>query len=175
MSVTGSTAEWRQEARALERFAMAVTPDARFACDRASATLLAENLINRSVLAFHNGEGPSALGSRCRLLCLFVRSLRRHVRLRRLDEEDSEGGGLREGPAFERAVAGLPLEWREALLLVVLERLPHGEAAAVLEIPLNALLDRLARGRAALSEALTTTLKAPARHLHPAPHLRVIK
>jgi hypothetical protein len=26
-----------------------------------------------------------------------------------------------------------------------------------------------------LSEALTTTLKAPARHLHPAPHLRVIK
>jgi hypothetical protein len=26
-----------------------------------------------------------------------------------------------------------------------------------------------------LSEALTMTLKAPARHLHPAPHLRVIK
>ena len=175
MSVTGSTAEWREEARALERFALAVTPDARFACDRASATLLAENLINRSVLAFHNGDGPSVLGPRDRLLCLFVRFLRRHVRLRSVDEDGGEGDGLRDGAALERAIAGLPLEWREALLLVVLERLSHVEAAAVLEIPLNALLDRLARARAALSDALTTSLKAPSRRLHRAPHLRVIK
>jgi hypothetical protein len=175
MSVTGSTAEWREEARALERFALAVTPDARFACDHASAVLLAENLINRSVLAFHNGDGPGALGPRNRILCLFVRFLRRHVRLRSVDEEGGEGDGLRDGTALERAIAGLPLEWREALLLVVLERLTHTEAAAVLEIPLNALLDRLARARTALSDALTRSLKVPSHHPHRAPHLRVIK
>src|SRR5579864_4593833 len=148
MSVKGSTAEWREEARALERFASAVTPDARFAPDRASATLLADSLINRSVLAFNNGEGPSSLSPRGRLLCLFVRFLRRHVRLRSLDEESNECSRVRDGAVFERVIAGLPLEWREALLLVVLERLSHTEAAAVLEIPLNALLDRLARARA---------------------------
>lgn len=174
-SVTGSTAEWREEARALQRFALAVTPDARYVCDRASAARLAESLINRSVLAFHNGDGPGALAPRSRLLCLFVRVLRRHVRLRGFDEEGGGGDGLRDGAAFERAVASLPLEWREALLLVVLERLSHAEAAAVLEIPLNALLERLARARAALSDGLTRPLKSPSRHLQRAPHLRVIK
>jgi len=174
MSVQGSTAEWREEARALERFALAVTPDARSACARASAGRLADSLVNRAILAFHNGEGPAALSARGRLLCLFVRFHRRHVRLRSLDEESVESGAMRDGPLLERVIAGLPLEWREALLLVVLERLSHAEAAAVLEISLSALVDRLGRARAALSEALAATLKAPSGRSRRA-HLTVIK
>jgi hypothetical protein len=175
MSLQGSTAEWREEARALERFAMALTPDARFSRDRASAAFLAESLINRSLLALHNGEGPTGLSPRLRLLCLFVRFHRRHVRLRSLEEESGESGGLRDGPLLERIVAGLPLEWREALLLVVLERLSHVEAASVLEIPLTALLDRLVRARAALSQFLPASIGAVSERRRDAPHLRLIK
>jgi hypothetical protein len=172
--VQGSTAEWREEARALERFALAVTPDERFACARASVGRLADSLINRTVLAFRNGEGPAALSARSRLLCLFVRFHRRHARLRSLEEEGGEGG-MRDGPLLERVIAGLPLEWREALLLVVLERLTHAEAAAVLEIPLSGLVERLSRARAALSAALAASLKASPSRPRLAPHLRVIK
>jgi hypothetical protein len=173
--VQGSTAEWREEARALERFALAVTPDERFTCARASAGRLADSLINRTVLAFRNGEGPAALSARSRLLCLFIRFHRRHARLRSLEDESGDSGGMRDGPLLERVIAGLPLEWREALLLVVLERLTHAEAAAVLEIPLSGLVERLSRARAALSEGLAASLKAPSSRLRLAPHLRVIK
>jgi DNA-directed RNA polymerase specialized sigma24 family protein len=175
MSVRGSTVEWREEAQALERFALALAADTRFTRDRAAAALLAESLINRSVLALHNGEGPRELGRHSRLLCLFVRFHRRHLRLRSLEEEGAENGGLRDAALLERVIAAMPLEWREALLLVVIERLSHGEAAAVLEIPLTALVDRLVRARAALSQALASPIKATPERRRGAPHLRLIK
>ena len=175
MSSMGSTAEWREEARALERFAMALTPDARFARDRASAAFLAKSLINRSLLALHNGEGPTGLSPRSRLLCLFVRFHRRHVRLRSIEEESGESGGMRDGALLERVVASLPLEWREALLLIVLERLSHAEAASVLEIPLTTLLDRLVRARATLSQFLPISMSAASERRRGAPHLRLVK
>ncbi len=175
MSAMGWTAEWREEARALEPFALAVAPDARLACDRAAAALLAETLISRAVLALHNGEGPRGLSRRLRLLCLFVRFHRRHARLRSLGEDGGESGGLRDGSLLERVVAAMPLEWREALLLVTLERLPHVEAAAVLEIPLTTLIERLARARAALAHALAAPIAAAPPRRVGAPHLRLIK
>ena len=149
-----------------------MTADARFTRDRAGATLLAENLIQRCVLALHNGEGLGGLSRHSRLLNLFVRFHRRHVRLNNLAEDGVEDG-LRDGALLERVVATMPLEWREALLLVSLERLSHAEAAAVLEIPLAALVDRLARARAALSQAMAAPVNA-ARRVG-APHLRLIK
>jgi predicted DNA-binding protein (UPF0251 family) len=167
MSLLGATGEWREEAQALSRFEMALT-DNLPARDPAAKVLLVESLINRALLAAHNGEGPPDLSRRSRLLSLFVRFHRRHVRLRGFD--DAENGGGREGALVERVICGMLLELREALLLVVLERLSHSEAAAVLEISLAALIDRLARARLTLSRAVAPIKARPqrrggARHL----------
>ena len=175
MALHGSTAEWREEARALRRFAIALASDARFARDRSAAALVAEGLVNRSLFALQNGEGPAALRRHSRLLCLLVRFHRRHIHLRRLEEDGPESAGFASGAPAERAVAAMPVEWREALLLVVIERLAHQEAAAVLEISLDALLDRLARARAALSQALAAPVRAASTRRSEAPHLSLIK
>ncbi|OAM77469.1 sigma-70 family RNA polymerase sigma factor [Devosia elaeis] len=65
-----------------------------------------------------------------------------------------------------RAIETLPLDQKEALLLVTLEGLAYAEAAAILDIPLGTLMSRLGRARAAL-RGLTG---APAE-----PHLRTVK
>ena len=65
-----------------------------------------------------------------------------------------------------RAIDTLPLEQKEALLLIALEGLGYHEAAAILGIPPGTLMSRLARARAAL-RTLTGT---PAE-----PHLRTVK
>lgn len=54
----------------------------------------------------------------------------------------------------ERALAGLPPQHREVLLLVAHEGLTPAEAAAVCKVTPEALRQRLARARAALAEAL---------------------
>ena len=65
-----------------------------------------------------------------------------------------------------RAIDTLPLEQKEALLLIALEGLPYQEAADILKIPLGTLMSRLGRARAAL-RILTGT---PAET-----HLRTVK
>jgi len=49
-----------------------------------------------------------------------------------------------------RAMQALPLDQREALLLVAVEEMSYAEAASALSIPVGTLMSRLARGRAAL-------------------------
>ena len=53
-----------------------------------------------------------------------------------------------------RAMQALPAEQREALLLVAVEGLSYAEAATALDIPAGTLMSRLARGRAALRQAI---------------------
>ena len=65
-----------------------------------------------------------------------------------------------------RAIETLPLEQKEALLLVTLEGLSYQDAAAILNIPTGTLMSRLGRARSTL-RALTGT---PAE-----PHLRTVK
>lgn len=65
-----------------------------------------------------------------------------------------------------RAVETLPLDQKEALLLVTLEGLPYGEAAAILQIPLGTLMSRLGRARSALRQWTGTPAE---------PHLRTVK
>ena len=65
-----------------------------------------------------------------------------------------------------RAIDTLPLEQKEALLLVTLEGLAYKEAADILNIPLGTLMSRLGRARA----ALRTLTGSPAE-----PHLRTVK
>jgi RNA polymerase sigma-70 factor (ECF subfamily) len=65
-----------------------------------------------------------------------------------------------------RALETLPLDQKEALLLVTLEGLSYQDAAKILDIPLGTLMSRLGRARSAL-RTLTGT---PAE-----PHLRTVK
>jgi RNA polymerase sigma factor (sigma-70 family) len=66
---------------------------------------------------------------------------------------------------LERALAALPLAYREVLLLVAVERLEPAAAASVLGLRPDALRQRLARGRAMLVKQLErlerTTAPAP--------------
>ncbi|MGE0231922.1 MAG: sigma-70 family RNA polymerase sigma factor [Flavobacteriaceae bacterium] len=70
------------------------------------------------------------------------------------------------------AIATLPPDQREALLLVVLEDFSYGEAAAALGIPLGTLMSRIGRAREQLREATERT--PPARPTQPA-RLRTVK
>lgn len=55
---------------------------------------------------------------------------------------------------LERALAQLPVEQREVLLLVALEELSYAEAARVLGLPQGTVMSRLARARARLRALL---------------------
>lgn len=52
------------------------------------------------------------------------------------------------------ALARLPDEQREAVLLVLVEGFAYREAAAILDVPIGTLTSRLARGREALMQQL---------------------
>ncbi|MEO5807968.1 sigma-70 family RNA polymerase sigma factor [Devosia sp.] len=65
-----------------------------------------------------------------------------------------------------RAIETLPLDQKEALLLIVLEGVSYAEAATMLGIPQGTLMSRLGRARA----ALRTLTGMPAE-----PHLRTVK
>lgn len=60
---------------------------------------------------------------------------------------------------LEEAVAGLPLEHREVVLLVAVERMEHADAAAVLGLRPEAFRKRLSRARAKLAAALEAPAK----------------
>jgi RNA polymerase sigma factor (sigma-70 family) len=54
----------------------------------------------------------------------------------------------------DRAMECLPLEQREAIVLVLVEGFAYKEAAALLDIPIGTLTSRLVRGREALQREL---------------------
>lgn len=56
------------------------------------------------------------------------------------------------------ALAGLPVEFREALVLRELEGLSYREIALVANIPIGTVMSRLARGRRLLQEAILQRL-----------------
>lgn len=175
---------------ALRRFGRAVVRDNWLISDDRSAQALVEKLSRQAALAARNGEGAALGAKRLRLFSLFVRLYRRHARMAMFEEGADEAvlhgpsraADAREaGSALEQAVRSLPLELRESLLLVVLERFSHIEAAQALDISLAALIDRLTRGRALLAAALSNPMVASADRAvsHPprrsAPHLRLVK
>jgi RNA polymerase sigma-70 factor (ECF subfamily) len=72
------------------------------------------------------------------------------------------------------AVRALPLELREVLLIVVLARFTHQEAASALDISLATLIARLTKARERVA-ALTRAPLAAEAGLRAVPHLRVVK
>ena len=65
--------------------------------------------------------------------------------------DPTSGRQLRE---LERGLARLPLEQREAILLVGLEGLRYDEAADILGVPIGTVRSRLSRGRDALRKLM---------------------
>ncbi|MGA2045863.1 MAG: sigma factor-like helix-turn-helix DNA-binding protein [Roseiarcus sp.] len=168
----------------LRRFGMALTRDDRLAPDERAARALVDNLAGRALLAARGGEGREVADPRLRLFFLFIRFHRRHARRPAGDEAGpplrwSGADGRDSASHVQRAVRSLPLELREALLLVVLERFSHAEAAQALDIPLVTLVERLARARVLLTAGLTQQPEAepvrPRRARRGAPHLRLVE
>lgn len=67
---------------------------------------------------------------------------------------------------LDRAIGTLPLDQKEALLLVTLEGLAYAEAADILGIPTGTLMSRLGRARATLRQLTGASHE---------PHLRTVK
>lgn len=87
---------------------------------------------------------------------LYVSAVRRQsrqpVRIPLTDQVESRSlrsaqEGRLEIADLERALAGLPVDQRAAVLLVGLEDMTYEEAAGVLDIPVGTLMSRLHRGR----------------------------
>ena len=64
------------------------------------------------------------------------------------------------------ALAQLPLEQREPLLLVALEQFSYAEVAEVLRIPIGTVMSRISRGRIALRALLDGGAAAPVHAAH---------
>jgi len=62
--------------------------------------------------------------------------------------------GQRMEGEVETALAGLPAEFREAILLVDVEELSYQEVSGVLNIPVGTVKSRVSRGRAILRDSL---------------------
>jgi hypothetical protein len=176
----------------LRRFGLALTRDDRFVLDHAAATALVERLFRQASFEAvdanigYDARGHAREDGRLRAFGQFVRLYRRHVRRLAFDEgeagwdesaESARGRGTAGGIGMAAAVRGLPLELREALLMVVLASLTHREAAFALDISLATLVARLTKAR----ERISVLTRAPtaaetAGAVAPSvPHLRVVK
>jgi predicted DNA-binding protein (UPF0251 family) len=176
----------------LRRFGLALTRDDRIVRDRAAAAQLVERLFRQASMEAvdagvqFDANRPIREDGRVRSFGQFVRLYRKHVRRLALDDhesawdenaEDDRGRAPGGGVGMAAAVRMLPLEFREALLIVVLAGFTHREAASALDISLTTLIARLTKAReriAALTRApiVAGTAGAP---MPAVPHLRVVK
>jgi RNA polymerase sigma-70 factor (ECF subfamily) len=60
---------------------------------------------------------------------------------------------------IDEAIAGLPVAYREVLVLRELEGLSYADIARIAEIPVGTVMSRLARARALMRSALTPTTR----------------
>lgn len=87
-------------------------------------------------------------------LFLSSRRVRREEATGGLGERVAAHGGPADRMAVERAFARLPERERAAALLCFAEGYSHGEAAAIMAVPLGTLKSLVARARAALAREL---------------------
>jgi hypothetical protein len=167
--------EWADDANGLRRFGLALVRDDRFVLDDQAAARLVDKLIRQSGVAPVAHGADSRLGGRVGAYGRFVQLYRRHVRRMTLDEDAGWAETAGRGPSLVGAVRALPLELREALLMVALARFSHAEAAQALDIPLSRLVERLERARCRLAAHMGFDVDAASAGCAGAAHLRVIK
>ncbi len=147
-----------------------------------AASALADDLVQAALmrtLRARSGKGTGDLSVQ-----LYATVTQLHRDMAAVGRSAAAGGTGR--PALVAAVAvpirhtklsagllSLPLESREALLLVALEGFDHAEAARILRVSRGVLTGRLTQARTALDVFLQTrpAAKQPARDV---PHLRVV-
>jgi DNA-directed RNA polymerase specialized sigma24 family protein len=133
--------------------------------------------------AVEQGRGAPSGGptGRLRGFSQFLRLYRRQIR--RLVSGDAEAGwdegrqhpATASGLSVTAAIRSLPLELRETLLIVVLGRFSHQDAAIALDISYPALIDRLTRARERLASLTSAPGEAEKAALNIVGHLRVVK
>ena len=156
----------------LRRFGLALTRDDRIVRDHAAASQLVERLFRQASMEAvdagtrFDANGPAREDGRVRAFGQFVRLYRKHVRRLAFDDHESgwdenvendRGGAPAGGVGMAAAVRMLPLELREALLIVVLAGFTHREAASALDISLATLIVRLTKAR----ERIAALTRAP--------------
>lgn len=173
--------EWSDDTGSLRRFGLALTRDERFVADDAAAARLVDKLIRQTSVAPIVEERISCIRGRGRVFARFIELYRRYVRRMALEEAEGSwvetpSSSARGGSAVVNGIRALPLELREALLLVVLAGFSHREAAEALDIPLTRFYERLERARERLASYLGAAVeKDPDSAWRGATYLRVIK
>jgi RNA polymerase sigma-70 factor, ECF subfamily len=150
----------------LRRYARALTRDPGRADDLVQDTLL------RALAKQHLWQPDTNL--RAWLFTLmhnqYVNDVRRSAREGQTVEIDTMSNGLaattdptasRQLHELRRALAQLPDEQREAILLVGLEGLSYAETAAILAVPVGTVRSRLSRGRDNLRRLMDMPERAP--------------
>lgn len=144
---------------ALRRYARALSGNASYADD------LVQDCLERALRkrALWRPHGPL----RPWLFTIMINLHRNNIRRTRRHDETVPLDALSAEPAIRpnqpgalalvetaRAIAALPLDQREVLLLVALEGFGYTEAAKLLKIPTGTLMSRLSRARASLRAAV---------------------
>ncbi len=148
----------------LRRYARALAGDQHAADD------LVQDTLERAINKHHLWRPGSNL--RAWLFAIMHNVFVNQVRARAarpesaLDEDDlppvpSAHGARLEIRDLESALALLPSEQREIVLLVGLEQLSYAEVARALDIPIGTVMSRLFRGRERLRALLTGVPPAP--------------
>ena len=145
----------------LRRFARGLTRDAADGDDLCQAT------IERALKSSHQWQGGTRLDAWVYRIMrnIWIDQARARSRSNRTFAAEEEGADIGNGgdAAIEahvelgnvgRAMARLPAEQQEALMLVLVEGFAYKEAAEVLGCPIGTLTSRLARGRDALMREL---------------------
>jgi RNA polymerase sigma-70 factor (ECF subfamily) len=181
-SVTGADRRKRFEDEALPHLDALYTMAVRLARNPDDANDLLQETVLRAYRFFHQFES----GTNCRAWMLtilfnnFRNGYRKYSREQPASSADEferkvEVESLRADQAgsnpeamvseqgmegeVENALAALPAEFREALLLVDVEELSYQEVSKVLDVPIGTVKSRVSRGRAMLRDALASFAK----------------
>jgi RNA polymerase sigma-70 factor (ECF subfamily) len=181
-SGTGADRRRRFEDEALPHLDALYTMAIRLARNADDANDLLQETVLRAYRFFHQFES----GTNCRawMLTILFNNFRNGYRKssreqpastadefeRKVDAEslradptgsnaETLASGQRMEGEVENALAGLPGEFRDAILLVDVEELSYQEVSGVLDIPIGTVKSRVSRGRAMLREALADFAK----------------
>ncbi|MDZ7653495.1 MAG: RNA polymerase sigma factor [Burkholderiaceae bacterium] len=166
MTTGFSTEQLQAHVARLRRHARALTGSREAADDLTQDTL--ERAWNKRALWRDEGTGDAPASLRAWLHAVmhnvFINGTRRRRSTESIDDLPDSSSALHAVGAsaetraalrdLQRALARLPDEQREVVLLVGLEQLSYAEAATALGVPIGTVMSRLSRGRERLRQLL---------------------